>query len=97
TLSSAAIIRFMTLNPARIIPLGPELLRSRPAAGRRDFCNLEPPGNEQFVRLRAAEGLDLGQAERRPVRQHQPSDRRPDPRQGAAGRPSPPPALFAGD
>ena len=48
-------------------------------------------------RLRAAEGLDLEQGERRPVRQHQPPDRRRDAREGAAGRPPSAPALFAGD
>ena len=47
-------------------------------------------------RLRAAESLDLEQGERRPLRQHQPPDRRPDARQGAAGRPPSAAALFAG-
>ena len=40
--------------------------------------------------------LDLEQAERRSVRQHQPPDRRTDARQGTAGRPSSAATLFAG-
>ena len=51
--------------------------------------------NEQFVRIHPAEGLGLEQAERRPVRQHQPPGLRRDPREGAAGRPPSVPALFA--
>ena len=38
------------------------------------------------TRIRSSQGLDLGAAQRRPVRQHQPPDRRRDARQGAAGR-----------
>ena len=41
------------------------------------------------------EGLDLGRAERRTVRKHQPADRRPDPRARLAGRQASAPALFA--
>ena len=40
----------------------------------------------RFVSLHAAQGLDLEQGKRRPLRQHQPPDRRADARQGAAGR-----------
>ena len=44
-----------------------------------------------------AEGLDLDQAQRRRIREHQPADRRADARKGAAGRPPPAATLFAGD
>ena len=46
-------------------------------------------------RIHAAEGLDLEQAQRRQLRQHQPPDRGADARQGAAGRPPSAAALFA--
>ena len=48
------------------------------------------------IRVHAAEGLDLEQAERRAVRQHQPADLGRDAREGTAGRPASAAALFAG-
>src|SRR5271168_2606468 len=51
-------------------------------------------GNVQFIRICSPEVMDLEQVERRPVRQHQSSDRGTDSRQGIAGRPPSPPALF---
>jgi hypothetical protein len=46
--------------------------------------------NGQFIRIRSPEGMDLEQAERRPVRKDQPSDSRADTRQGIADRAVPP-------
>src|SRR5690349_16388782 len=53
--------------------------------------------DDRYIRLHAAEGLDLGQARWRAIRQHQPADRRADPREGAAGRASSVAALLARD
>ena len=53
-------------------------------------CRHERPG----VRTRRRPS-GPGTGQRRPLREHQPADRRPDPRQGAAGRPPSAAALFA--
>src|SRR5438067_677792 len=48
-------------------------------------------------RVRASESVEVGTAERRSVRQHQPADRRPDSREGVARRQASVSALLAGD
>ncbi len=53
-------------------------------------------GHERDTRIHAARGLDVEQGEWRPLRQHQPADRGPDARQGAARRQAPAAALLAG-
>ncbi len=57
--------------------------------------NTGESAHERPSRLRAAEGLDLGQGERRPLRQHQPTDRGTDAREAAARRQAPASALLA--
>src|SRR5450631_760177 len=53
--------------------------------------------NDHLVRLCAAESLELGQAERRTVRERQPTDRRPDAREGTPRRSPSPPTLLPGN
>src|ERR1700704_4797502 len=52
--------------------------------------------NDRPIRIYAAQSLELEQGERGQVREHQSPDRWADARQGAAGRPPPPAALFTG-
>ena len=53
--------------------------------------------HDRQQRLRSPQSLELGTAQRRPVRQHQSSSRRRNPRPGVARRQAPIPALLARD
>ena len=88
-------------RPKADLPFGERRLRHTADTGtgcRRFlapvFTRREDSSND---RLCAARGLDLGRAERRPVREHQSPDRRPDPRPHTPRRQASVTALFAGN
>src|SRR5215471_4821308 len=66
------------------------------ALGPRPSVNLRRFTNDRHLWIHTPQGLELDQAERRQVREHQPANLGCHTREGITGRPPPSAAVFAG-